>query len=80
MGARYKEVPSIKVESCIKDAIEAMICQKSFVLQVTGEKGEPAGWLDSLDLLRAFMEDPCTTGIREKYNGPIKLDTKTGGS
>ncbi|AOQ24482.1 hypothetical protein MTAT_28760 [Moorella thermoacetica] len=66
VGVRYKEVPSIKVEACIKEAMEAMIGQKSFVLQVTGEKGEPAGWLDSLDLLRAFMEDPCTTGIREK--------------
>jgi CBS domain-containing protein len=57
MSVRYNEVPNIKVDASIEEAIKAMMARQSLVLQVTDEKGEPLGWLNSLDILRVFMED-----------------------
>ncbi|KUK31701.1 MAG: HD domain protein [Thermoanaerobacterales bacterium 50_218] len=66
---RYSEVPNIKAEASIEEAVEAMITRQSFVLQVADEKGEPVGWLSTLDILRAFMEDPGSAEVKGRSVG-----------
>lgn len=64
--AKYSEVPLIEAGATIGQAVEAMRCSRSFILQVAGEDGKPVGWLDSLDILEAFMEDPGAAGVSER--------------
>jgi|GEM_PF-1931881 len=63
---RYDKVPGVKVGSSIEEAVKVMISQQSFVLQVINDKGEPVGWLDSLDILKTIIEDSCAAEIKGK--------------
>ncbi|WP_018085671.1 HD domain-containing protein [Desulfurispora thermophila] len=60
---RHNGVPSIKIGACIEEAVDVMIDQGCFVLQVTDEKGDPVGWLNCLDILRSFISDSGVTEI-----------------
>lgn len=60
------EAPRVGADATIEEAMVKMLERESFVLQVTNGSGELVGWLDSLDLLRAFMQDPDMTVVRKK--------------
>ncbi|HHW02155.1 MAG TPA: HD domain-containing protein [Thermoanaerobacterales bacterium] len=50
-----------------------MIVRQSPVLHVTGNNGEPLGWLNSLDILRVFMEDPGAAEFKKRdIRGPMR--------
>lgn len=66
LALRYNEVPNVKMGASIEEAMEVMITRHSFILQVTDEKGKPAGWVNSLDILRAFKEDPGASEAKKR--------------
>lgn len=77
-GNSSGNIATISPEASLEDAIATLIKTGSFVLKVAGEGDKPGGWLDYLDILKIFRDDPEGASLRaRRIRDYIHLDNNS---
>lgn len=54
---RYTELPRVSPETGLDEVARLLVETGSYVTLVSADNGEPVGWVECLDLLKAFLEN-----------------------